>query len=167
MGSEIRRPKRAKRYYEGKALIYQRQYDWKRKKSVLYQQQLFYSFGPELGLINSLHALSMTVARFNEQYQDTLTDKHGLTILLVKHYVTAHKVQSFTPEELRTFYDLSAVLGWYVKGPQSFRFLINDLNRLDFCNPLGKGRFVPTTRIKVFTAMYESILKGLLETAQD
>ena len=108
-----------------------------------------------------MQALSLTVTRFNEQYQDTLTDRHGLVILAIKYYVTANKVDSFNVSDIREYFNLESVWGYYASSNRKFARILADIARLDFCNPLGVGRYVPTTRIKVFSATYDSILKEL------
>lgn len=160
---EYKQPKRTKKYHKGRALVYRRQYDYSIRKSANYQAKVFYSFGAEYGFIAGLQALVSTVDNFNELYQDTLTSKHAFLVLCIKHYVTLHKVESFNPEDLRTFYRLDPVIGYFVNGSRSFRVLFNDLQYMDFCNPHGRS-YKPTTRIKVFCTMYERSLKDLLNS---
>lgn len=153
-------PKRTKKAHKGRALIYSKQYNYSRRKTALYQQRTFYTFGPEYGLISSLQALSATVDKFNELYQDTLTNKHAFLILCIKHYVTLHKVDKFHTEDIRTFYNVTPIVGYFAKGSRSFKTLFNDLTLMHFCNP-HRRQLMPTTRIKVFTSMYANILKDL------
>lgn len=160
-----KQPKRSKKAYNKRAKVYARQYDHSRKKSALYQSQVFYSFGSEHGLISSLQALTIAVQKFNTLYQDTLNIKHGFLILCVKHYVTLHKVDRFHPDEIRTFYSLQDILGYFAKDQRSIQRVFNDLVLLDFCNHNGH-KLMPTTRVKIFHSMYQNCLKELFNSAR-
>lgn len=167
MASQIyKSPKRTKKGHKGRALIFRRQYDYARRKSALYQAKVFYTFGPEHSFISAISALVNTVEKFNAMYQDTLTIRHGLLVLIIKHYVTMHKLESFKPEAIRRYYNLRPVLGFFVDGSRSFRALFADLQRMDFCNP-HKHHLLPTTRIKVFSSMFQKELKKLLDTVPE
>lgn len=167
MSSELfRQPKRTKKYQNKRALIYKRQYTYGRKKSALYQSQVFYSFGPEFGFISAMQALDMTVNEFNAMYGDTLTVKHAILILSLRHYTVTHMVDMFKPDQIRTFYSLSGFIGYYAKTKRQFLRLFNDLVLYHFCNPHGHS-LKPTTRVKIFTSMYQKNLQKVFTSVNE
>jgi hypothetical protein len=165
MASELyKHPKRTAKHYAKRSLIlteYGRQYKHRKNKSVLYQNALFHKYGSELSLFNTFLALTRTIKEFNAQYGDTLVHKHGVLLLLIKHYVVSNNLSSFKVSELHEYYpDLSPLLGAFTDSVRSFQRLFADLSHFHFINPLGY-RFTTTTRLKIFCNMYEKHCKEL------
>jgi hypothetical protein len=156
----LRQPNRPTKYYNKRALIlrmdkYHKQYNYSRNKSTLYQNARFHAYGSELSLINTNIALSQAIRDINLRDGETISQKHGVLLLLIKHYVTANNLESFDRNKLYDYYpNLSIFFGSFADNKQSFLSLFTDLMNMQFINPLGND-FAPTHRLKGFCRLYE------------
>lgn len=172
MPTEFFKPDRHKKYHNKKALIlktdkYQSQNAFRKRKSVLYQNIRFQMFGSEFSLINLLIALDETVKEFTDRYGDNLHPRHGLLLILIKHYVTDTNAISFKPAEIFEYYPhLNGMFGSNAKDVNRFQGLFNDLAYLHFVNPQGHA-YIPSTRMKVFNTMFEQHAKGLFKEPEN
>lgn len=151
-----------------------RQSEYKKRQSILYQNTRFMQHGSEYTLFNSMFALSKCIEEFNQLYQDQLHPKHGLLILLIKHYCTEtnndeNLGKRFKPEEIFNYYpNLGELFGYFANSHRSFMVLFSDLRELHFINPLHSSTYYqPTTRIAVFSQIYEKHCKSLFTSKDD
>jgi hypothetical protein len=164
-----KRPKRKKKYYKGKAIIFKEQHErqnaYSKRKSAIYQDAIFNRYGSELSLINTFQALSITIIEFNNLYQDTLHPKHGILCLLIKHYTTATGNNIFKPNDLYNYYPyLNNLLGYWSKNARKFKVLFNDLMHFHFINPNGHA-YISSMRLRTFCKLYENHCKKLFKIA--
>lgn len=164
--SKDKKEKKSKKWYPKKALIYKHQYARVKRSSVAYQEAQFYKYGAELGLINSIVALSLTVEHFREVYGDNLDIRQAYLLLALKHYMITHGVEVVEPDALRGFIKLDHVIGWQAKSETRFVKMFSELQRMGFVKSAGRqpARYTGTTRIKVFCSQYEKTLASLFES---
>lgn len=146
---------------------YDKQDRHRRKKSARYQQIRFVKYGSEFSLLTTIFALSDTVKDFNSQYGDNMHDKHGLLVLLIKHYCVQTHSQTFKPEDIRQYYTiekLKKIFGFWANGYKPFMVLFNELKELHFIDyyPL-QATYVTTQRIKVFSGLYDRYCTTMLD----
>jgi hypothetical protein len=169
MPSTIYKQPKRKKYYKGKALIYKDQHDrqnnYSKKKSAIYQDARFHRYGSELSLVNTFQALSQTITEFNSTYNDTLHPKHGILCLLIKQYTTATGNNIFKPTDLYNYYPyLNNLLGYWSNNARKFKVLFNDLMYFHFINAHGHA-YTPSMRLRTFCKLYENHCKKLFKLA--
>lgn len=148
---------------------YDKQDRHRRKKSALYQHIRFVKYGNEFGLFTGVFSLSDTVKEFNSQYGDNMHDKHGLLVLLIKHYCVQTHTQTFKPEDIRTYYpNLKQIFGFWANGYRPFMVLFNQLKEMHFIDyyPL-RATYVTTTRIKVFSGLFDKYCDNMFKDQQN
>lgn len=144
---------------------YQKQDKYKRRKSIIYQNTVFKSFGSEYSFIHLTHALIKTVDDFNTNYEDVMHPKHGILILLIKYYTTETNAVTFTPIELWEYYKqphLNLFFSYFANSHKSFVVLIRELMHLKYLNPQGHS-YAPTLRIRSFMKQYDQHCKDLFK----
>lgn len=138
---------------------YRRQYDYRKRKSKLYQDTIFTVYGAEYLLVNTLESVLATTKRFNAAYGDSLSPRHGAMMLMIKHWCLS-RFQFFRTDDLKLL-PIENFAGFFT-GPKNTttKSMVKDLIRMHFLNHSGRT-LTPTTRLKQFCIEFNKTCEDL------
>lgn len=138
---------------------YDKQYNYSRRKTALYQNAVFHSYGHEYGFFHSNIALNKSIRDLNDRDGEKIHVKHAILMLLIKLYATETGAIAITDKEVFEYYNrhkefLPMFFDHYASNHETFQGLFHDLIKMNFLNPYAGGRVAPTTRLAKFCNHY-------------